>query len=55
MFLLRDVQKSDLIGLKRLAAELNTVNLPDQKEVLEGERSRSLSSAATSSFLKIRR
>jgi arginine N-succinyltransferase len=35
MFLLRDVQKSDLIGLKKLAAELNTVNLPDQEEVLE--------------------
>ena len=35
MLLLRDVQKSDLPGLKRLAAVLNTVNLPNDEEVLE--------------------
>jgi len=35
MLLLRDVQKSDLKGLKRLAAVLNSVNLPDSEEVLE--------------------
>src|SRR5205807_1109936 len=31
---LRDVQKSDLPGLKRLAAVLNTVNLPNNEETL---------------------
>lgn len=35
MLLLRDVQKSDLPGLKRLAAALNTMNLPDNEEALE--------------------
>ncbi len=35
MLLVRDVQKSDLKGLKRLAAVLNSVNLPDNEEVLE--------------------
>jgi arginine N-succinyltransferase len=35
MLLLRDVQKTDLAGLKRLAAVLNTVNLPNNEEVLE--------------------
>lgn len=34
MYLLRDVQKSDLPGLKRLAAALNTMNLPDNEEAL---------------------
>jgi arginine N-succinyltransferase len=34
MLLLRDAQKSDLPGLKRLAAELNTVNLPNNLEEL---------------------
>jgi len=34
MYLLRDVQKSDLPGLKRLAAVLNTMNLPDNEEAL---------------------
>ena len=34
MYLLRDVQKSDLPGLKRLAAVLNTVNLPNNEETL---------------------
>ncbi|MCI0569143.1 MAG: arginine N-succinyltransferase [Myxococcaceae bacterium] len=34
MFLLRDVQKTDLPGLKRLAAVLNTVNLPNNEETL---------------------
>ncbi len=34
MYLIRDVQKSDLPGLKRLAGELDTVNLPnDEKEL----------------------
>jgi arginine N-succinyltransferase len=36
MYLLRDVQKADLPGLKRLAAVLNSVNLPNSEEVLEG-------------------
>ncbi|MGQ0508943.1 MAG: arginine N-succinyltransferase [Myxococcaceae bacterium] len=35
MYLLRDVQKNDLPGLKRLAAVLNTVNLPNNEEMLE--------------------
>ncbi len=35
MLLLRDVQKSDLPHLKRLAAVLNTVNLPNDEETLE--------------------
>ena len=34
MLVLRDVQKTDLAGLKRLAAVLNTVNLPDNEETL---------------------
>src|SRR3989442_13916528 len=36
MLVLRDVQKTDLAGLKRLAAVLNSVNLPNNEEVLEG-------------------
>ncbi len=35
MLLVRDVQKTDLSGLKRLAAVLNSVNLPNNEEVLE--------------------
>ena len=35
MLLLRDVQKGDLSHLKRLAAVLNTVNLPNEEETLE--------------------
>lgn len=35
MLVIRDVQKTDLPGLKRLAAVLNTVNLPNNEEVLE--------------------
>lgn len=35
MLLLRDVQKTDLPGLKRLAAVLNTVNLPNDEGTLE--------------------
>ena len=34
MLVLRDVQKTDLPGLKRLAAVLNTVNLPNNEETL---------------------
>src|SRR3712207_1835795 len=34
MLLLRDVQKTDLPGLKRLAAVLNTVNLPNNEDTL---------------------
>ena len=34
MYVIRDVQKSDLAGLKKLAQELDTVNLPnDEKEL----------------------
>jgi arginine N-succinyltransferase len=36
MLLLRDAQKSDLPGLKRLASELNTVNLPSNVDALAG-------------------
>lgn len=35
MLLLRDVQKTDLSGLQRLAAVLNTVNLPNNEEMLQ--------------------
>lgn len=35
MLLLRDVQKTDLAGLQRLAAVLNTVNLPNNEEMLQ--------------------
>lgn len=35
MFLLRDVQKSDLEGLQKLASVLNSVNLPDNEQVVE--------------------
>jgi len=35
MLVIRDVQKTDLQGLKRLAAVLNTVNLPNNEAVLE--------------------
>jgi arginine N-succinyltransferase len=35
MFLLRDVQRQDLPRLKRLAAVLDSVNLPDDERVLE--------------------
>ncbi len=34
MYLLRDVQRADLPSLKRLAAVLNTVNLPNDEETL---------------------
>ncbi len=36
MMLLRDVARKDLVGLKRLARTLNSVNLPDNEEVLKG-------------------
>jgi len=35
MYLLRDVQRADLPSLKRLAAVLNTINLPNDEETLE--------------------
>jgi arginine N-succinyltransferase len=35
MLLLRDVQKNDLPALSKLAAELDTMNLPDNEEALE--------------------
>ena len=34
MYLIRDGQKSDLPGLRKLASELNTVNLPDDEREL---------------------
>jgi arginine N-succinyltransferase len=46
MLLLRDVQKSDLNGLKRLAAVLNSVNLPNNEEVLEALIDKSVRSFA---------
>lgn len=36
MLLLRDVARGDLAGLKRLAATLNSVNLPNNEKVLAG-------------------
>ncbi|HEY1088883.1 MAG TPA: arginine N-succinyltransferase [Archangium sp.] len=36
MLLLRDVARGDLAGLKRLAATLNSVNLPNNEKVLSG-------------------
>ncbi len=44
MFVIRDVQRQDLPGLKKLAAVLNSVNLPDDERVLEGLLDRSLKS-----------
>jgi arginine N-succinyltransferase len=44
MLLLRDVQRGDLPGLKRLASVLNTVNLPDNEEMLARIIDRSLRS-----------
>ncbi|MBK7862266.1 MAG: arginine N-succinyltransferase [Archangiaceae bacterium] len=44
MLLLRDVQKNDLTGLKRLAAVLNSVNLPNNEEVLSSLIERSTKS-----------
>jgi arginine N-succinyltransferase len=46
MLLLRDAQKTDLEGLKRLAAVLNSVNLPNNDEVLEGLIDKSVKSFA---------
>lgn len=46
MLVVRDVQKTDLPGLKRLAAVLNTVNLPNNEEVLEGLIDKSVQSFA---------
>jgi arginine N-succinyltransferase len=46
MLLLRDVAKGDLAGLKRLAATLNSVNLPNNEEVLAGLIARSVQSFA---------
>ena len=46
MLLLRDAQKTDLPGLKRLAAVLNTVNLPNNEETLEGLIDKSIRSFA---------
>ncbi|MBS1153304.1 MAG: arginine N-succinyltransferase, partial [Myxococcaceae bacterium] len=44
MLVVRDVQKTDLPGLKRLAAVLNSVNLPNNEEVLENLIDRSVGS-----------
>jgi arginine N-succinyltransferase len=44
MLVVRDVQKTDLPGLKRLAAVLNSVNLPNNEEVLENLIDRSVRS-----------
>src|SRR5438270_13038129 len=44
MLLLRDVQKNDLAGLKRLAAVLNSVNLPNDEDVLSQLIDRSIKS-----------
>jgi len=44
MLVLRDVQRSDLAGVKRLASVLNSVNLPDSEETLVELISRSVQS-----------
>jgi len=44
MLVLRDVQKTDLPGLKRLAAVLNTVNLPNNEETLQAIIDKSMKS-----------
>lgn len=44
MLLLRDVARGDLTGLKRLAATLNSVNLPNDSKVLSGLIDKSLQS-----------
>jgi arginine N-succinyltransferase len=44
MYLLRDAQKSDMKGLKSLAAELNSVNLPNDERALEEIVDRSVKS-----------
>ena len=44
MLLLRDVARGDLAGLKRLAATLNSVNLPHNEKVLTGLIDRSVQS-----------
>ena len=46
MLVLRDVQKTDLPGLKRLAAVLNTVNLPNNEETLTAIIDKSVKSFA---------
>jgi arginine N-succinyltransferase len=46
MLVLRDVQKSDLAGLKRVAAVLNTVNLPNNEETLASMIDKSVRSFA---------
>lgn len=46
MLLLRDVQKADLPGLRRLAAVLNTMNLPDDEEALSALIDKSVKSFA---------
>lgn len=46
MLLLRDVARGDLAGLKRLAATLNSVNLPNNEKVLTGLIGKSVQSFA---------
>ena len=46
MFLLRDVRRKDLPELKKLASELNTVNLPDNQEMLAAQIEQSVKSFA---------
>ncbi len=46
MLLLRDVARGDLAGLKRLAATLNSVNLPNNEKVLTGLIKKSVDSFA---------
>ncbi len=46
MLLLRDVARGDLAGLKRLAATLNSVNLPNNEKVLAGLIGKSVQSFA---------
>ena len=46
MLLLRDVARGDLAGLKRLAATLNSVNLPNNEKVLSALIDKSIARAS---------
>ncbi|MHB8420282.1 MAG: arginine N-succinyltransferase [Myxococcales bacterium] len=55
MFVIRDVQRHDLEGLEKLAAVLNSVNLPDDPKVLEGLVDKSIKSFSSRIRLPLER
>ncbi|HUB08247.1 MAG TPA: arginine N-succinyltransferase [Myxococcales bacterium] len=55
MFVIRDVQRQDLDGLKKLAAVLNSVNLPDDEKVLEAIVDKSIKSFSSRIRLPLER